>query len=190
MPDPAWPGTDATLLLNAAAGGDGAAVNTLLAMVYDQLRAAAQVQLKAERPGHTLSATALVHEAYLKLVGPREVPWQNRAHFYAAAGEAMRRVLLDHARARGRGKRGCGRPGASVSGLAELAGADPDEIVRFDEEFRRLETESPEAAAVVRLRFYAGRTVDETAEALGLSGSTVERRWAFARAWLYRRLTG
>ncbi len=160
-------------------------VECLLPLVYDQLRAVAQRALVAERPDHTLEATALVHEAYLKLVGEREIPWASRAHFYVAAAEAMRRILLDHARARGRVKRGGGRARLTLSDVTDLA-TKPDEIVRFDDAFRRLERESPEAAAIVRLRFFAGLSVEQTAEALGVSTSTVDRRWAFARAWLYQ----
>jgi RNA polymerase sigma factor (TIGR02999 family) len=160
-------------------------VECLLPLVYDQLRAVAQRALAAERPDHTLEATALVHEAYLRLVGDREIPWGSRSHFYVAAAEAMRRILLDHARARGRVKRGGGRDRLTLSDVADLA-TKPDEIVRFDEAFRRLEGESPEAAAIVRLRFFAGLSVEQTAEALGVSTSTVDRRWAFARARLYQ----
>ena len=160
-------------------------VECLLPLVYDQLRAVAQRALAAERPDHTLEATALVHEAYLKLVGEREIPWASRAHFYVAAAEAMRRVLLDHARARGRVKRGGGRARLTLTDVTDLA-TKPDEIVRFDEAFQRLEGESPEAAAIVRLRFFAGLSVEQTAEALGVSTSTVDRRWSFARAWLYQ----
>jgi RNA polymerase sigma factor (TIGR02999 family) len=163
-------------------------VECLLPLVYGQLRAVAQRALAAERPDHTLQATALVHEAYLKLVGEREIPWASRAHFYVAAAEAMRRILLDHARARGRVKRGGGRRARlTLSGVTDLA-TSPDDIVRFDEAFRRLEDESPEAAAIVRLRFFAGLSVAQTAEALGVSTSTVDRRWSFARAWLYQAL--
>ena len=168
-------------------------VECLLPLVYDQLRAVARRALAAERPDHTLQATALVHEAYLKLVGEREIPWASRAHFYVAAAEAMRRILLDHARARGRVKRGGGGSGSGgrarvpLSGITDLA-SNPQEILRFDEAFRRLEGESPEAAAIVRLRFFAGLGVEQTAEALGVSTSTVDRRWAFARAWLYQAL--
>ena len=165
-------------------------VECLLPLVYDQLRAVAQRALAAERPGHTLQATALVHEAYLKLVGEREIPWASRAHFYVAAAEAMRRILIDHARARGRVKRGGGGGGRArltLSDVTDLA-SKPDQILRFDEAFGRLEGELPEVAAIVRLRFFAGLSVEQTAEALGVSRSTVDRRWAFARAWLYRAL--
>jgi len=165
-------------------------VERLLPLVYGQLRAVAERALAAERPGHLLQATALVHEAYLKLVGEREVPWANRAHFYAAAADAMRHILLDHARAAHRVKRGGGRNVQSLTDVAALASGDSDQIVRFDDAFRRLEAESPDAAAVVRLRFYSGLSVEHTAAALGVSTSSVDRRWAFARAWLYRRLRG
>ncbi len=176
----------------AAAAGDASAVERLLPLLYDELRRAAQWSLDNERAGHTLSATALVHEAYLKLAGPREAAWTGRGHFYAAATEAMRRILVDHARVRQRVKRGGGavrrEPVADIADVEDLAQRDPEGILRFDEVFRRLEGYSPEGAAVVRLRFYAGLSVEEAAEVLGLSRSTVDRRWAFARAWLFRRL--
>lgn len=167
------------------------AADRLLPLVYGQLRKAAQLGLAGERAGHTLSATALVHEAYLKLAGPRDVPWAGRGHFYAAAAEAMRQILLDHAKGRMRVKRGGSIRHEQVSDFEDVAGLasqEPEEILRFDEVFRRLETESPDGATVVRLRFYAGLSVEQTAKTLGLSTSTVDRRWAFARAWLYRRL--
>ena len=178
---------DATRWLLAAANGDKDAADRLLPLVYDQLRKAAQRDLAGERAGHTLSATALVHEAYVKLVGPRDVSWQGRGHFYAAAAEAMRHILLDHARARAR--RGDARPLSEVADVAALSAADSAQIVAVDEAFQRLEGEDPEAAAVVRLRFYAGLGVDETAEALGLSPRTVARLWTYARAVLYRALS-
>ncbi|MCX5689792.1 MAG: ECF-type sigma factor [Planctomycetota bacterium] len=182
---------DPTLLLQAAAAGDRAAADKLLPLVYAQLRQSAQVCLAGERSGHTLSATALVHEAYLKLVGPREVSWAGRGHFYAAAAEAMRRVLLDHARSRGREKRGGigGQPArrADFASVAELAALpDSGEIVSFDSALRRLEEESPDAARVVQLRFFAGLSVEQTALAIGVSDRTVNRHWTFARAWLHR----
>jgi RNA polymerase sigma factor (TIGR02999 family) len=180
--------------MSAAAGGDKAAADRLLPLVYEQLRKAAQLGLASERTGHTLSATALVHEAYLKLVGPRDVPWAGRSHFYAAAAEAMRRVVLDHARARGREKRGGndGLPARRVAfaSVAELAVAeDSDEIVSFDAALRRLETESADAARVVQLRFFAGLSVEQSALALGISERTVNRLWTFARAWLHRAIS-
>jgi RNA polymerase sigma factor (TIGR02999 family) len=175
----------------AAANGDKAAADRLLPLVYDQLRQAAQLELAGERAGHTLSATALVHEAYLKLVGPRHVPWAGRSHFYGAAAQAMRRVLMDHARARNREKRGGEdrRSGGRVefASIAELAAAgDPEEILSFDAALRRLETEFADAARVVQLRFFAGLSIDQTAHAMEVSDRTVNRMWTFARAWLHR----
>lgn len=189
------PPHDATVLMLAAANGDADAAARLLPLVYEQLRKAAQLTMANEHQhpsSNTLSATALVHEAYLKLAGPRLVPWAGRAHFYAAAAEAMRHILLDHAKARLRLKRGGGlrrQPVTDFEDVAGLSQQDPEEIVRFDELVRRLETESPDGAAVVRLRFFAGLSVEQTAQALDLSTSTVDRRWAFARAWLYKRLS-
>jgi RNA polymerase sigma factor (TIGR02999 family) len=189
---------DATVLLARAADGDQAAASCLLPLVYEQLRKAAQIEMSGERRDHTLDATALVHEAYLKLVGPRDVAWANRAHFYAAAAEAMRRILLDHARARGRAKRGGSEGGrgrlgaeghAAISSVADLVACeDPEEIVRLEMALRRLEEEDPEVAQVVRLRFYAGLTGEQAASTLGKSAATVDRDWAWARAWLYRKL--
>lgn len=187
------PAPDATVLLQAVGQGDREAANQLLPLVYEQLRRAAQREMVGERAGHTLSATALVHEAYVKLIGPREVPWAGRSHFYVAAAEAMRRILLDHAKARGREKRG-GQGGVSrrvvdFASVAELATAeDFREIVSFDRALRRLEGESADAARVVQLRFFAGLSVEQTALALGVSDRTVNRLWAFARAWLHRAL--
>ncbi|MCC6359285.1 MAG: sigma-70 family RNA polymerase sigma factor [Phycisphaerales bacterium] len=159
----------------------------LLPLVYEQLRRIARQRMAAERDDHTLQPTALVHEAYIRLIGDRELPWQNRAHFFAAAAEAIRRILVDHARSRGRIKRGGDVKRAE--GLIDLAAAENfDEILALDEAFQRLESESPEAAQVVRLRFYAGLAVDDVAAALEISPRQVDRYWAFARAWLYRSL--
>ncbi len=184
---------DATLLMVAATSGDKDAADRLLPLVYEQLRKAAQLGLAGERIGHTLSATVLVHEAYLKLVGPREFSWQSRAHFYAAAAEAIRRILIDHARARGRLKRGpapASQTDVSVLlSVADLASdVHSDQIVRLDDALRRLEVEDPDVAQVVRLRFYAGLSGEETASALGKSPATVDRDWSWARAWLFRQL--
>jgi RNA polymerase sigma factor (TIGR02999 family) len=172
----------------AAAGGDQSAADRLLPLVYKQLRAAAQLQMAGERPGHTLEATALVHEAFLKLVGDRDLPWQNRRHFYVAAAEAMRQVLLDHARARGRQKRGGGRGRVPLS-MADVAESwNLEETVSLDEALRRLESEDGRIAEVVRLRFYAGLSIEQTADALDISPATVKRRWECGRTWLYREL--
>jgi RNA polymerase sigma factor (TIGR02999 family) len=166
----------------------GQPASDLLPVVYAQLRALAQQRLAGERKGHTLTATALVHEAFLRLSAERRVPWTGVAHYYVAAAEAMRQILLDHARARGRIKRGGDRKREPVSVLDLAAEADPDDIVALDQLLHRLEGEHPAAAAVVRLRFYAGLTIDRAAEVLGRSPRQVDRLWAFARAWIYREL--
>ena len=158
----------------------------LLPIVYDQLRAIAKQRLHAERADHTLQATALVHEAYCRLIGERKVPWGGPGHFYTAAAEAMRRVLLDHAKARSRKKRGGDRKRVPLNVVDLAQFEDLDEIVALENAFRRLEKENPEAAAVVNLRFYAGLSVKEIAQMLDLSPRSVDRRWMFARAWLFR----
>jgi len=178
---------DLTHFLSAASSGDQSAADALLPLVYDQLRKVAQLRLNGERSNHTLSSTALVHEAYLKLCGTREVPWSGRGHFYAAAAEAMRRILLDHARAHGR--RGGEKLRLSEIGdVAALATTGADEILAVDEAIGRLEAEDPQAAALVRLRFYAGLEVENAAKALNVSPRTAARLWTYARAALYRDL--
>jgi RNA polymerase sigma-70 factor (ECF subfamily) len=157
----------------------------LLPQVYDELRRLARRQFRSERSDHTLQATALVHEAYFHLGDCQEVKWASRAHFFNAAAEAMRRILIEHARARNRPRRGgtCKRVPLDVLDLA--AETDSQTIVSLDEAFSRLEEVYSDSAAVVRLRFYGGLSTVETAETLGISPSTVKRQWAFARAWLY-----
>ena len=159
----------------------------LLPLVYQSLKEVARQRMSMERPGHTLQATALVHEAYLRLVG-RNVRWAGRAQFYHAAAQAMRRILIEHARSRGRVKRGgCARRvPIDLLDLAEQG--DREEILALDEAIRRLEEHTPDIAAVVRLRFFAGLTVGETAEALSMGSRSVDRAWAYARVWLYREL--
>lgn len=177
-----------TRLLQAASRGEQQAVSDLLPLVYDQLRALAQRRLKSERPDHTLEATALVHEAYLKLVGQEQIDWKGRAHFYVAAADAMRRILIDHARQKGARKRGAGWERAKLSMDEITKGEHLDELLMLDEALAQLDEQDPDAGRVVRLRFFAGLTVDETAEAMELSPRTVEREWSFARAWLQSRL--
>jgi RNA polymerase sigma factor (TIGR02999 family) len=163
----------------------------LLPLVYEQLRHLARQRMSAEHPGHSLQATALVHEAYMRLAGPdgAVAKFANPGHFYAAAAEAMRRILIEHARSRGAVKRGGGARRLNLSTVLDLAAApESGEILAFDDAISRLENESPDAGKVVRLRFYAGLSVDDTATALGLSARTVEREWVYARAWLYRAL--
>jgi RNA polymerase sigma-70 factor, ECF subfamily len=163
----------------------------LLAAVYDQLRVIAHERMNAERGDHTLQATALVHEAYLRIGQGRRLPFRDRAHFFATAAEAMRRILIDHARAKGTAKRrpppaGTGADPLSVADLAEHS--DPEQILALDRALQRLQDAEPEVAAVVRLRFYAGLSGDETAEAMGISPRQVDRLWAYARAWLAREI--
>lgn len=140
----------------------------LFASVYKQLRSLAQQHMNAENSGHTLSATALVHEAYVRLAGSRQVPWQNRGHFYTAAAQAMRRILIDHARAKGARGGSLARI-AELPDVAALATADPEQFLAVDAAVARLESEDTEAAAIVWLRFFAGLSVDEAADALGIS---------------------
>ncbi len=162
-------------------------MDRLLPLVYDRLRAIAAQRMAGERAGHTLDATGLVHEAYLKLVqGP--VGWQGKAHFYAAAAEAMRRILVDHARGRGREKRGAGRVRLPLDVVDLASREDPSEILSVDEAVRRLEERDPRMAEIVKLRFFAGLSDAETAQALGIADRTVRREWTLARAFLQREL--
>jgi RNA polymerase sigma factor (TIGR02999 family) len=188
MSDP--PASAVTRILADLRGGSSRAAGELLPIVYDQLRALARQNMHRERAGHTLQATALVHEAFVRLLGDADVAWDSRGHFYVAAAEAMRRILIEHARSRGREKRGGGRQRVPLTVVDVPAPADdPEQILAVDDALRRLEGEDPDAANVVRLRFYAGLGVEETARALGKSPRTVAREWAFARAWLMDELS-
>lgn len=162
----------------------------LVELVYAQLRAIAQQRMTEEGAGHTLQATALVHEAYLRVSHGRRLPFQNQAHFFAVAAEAMRRILIDHARAKGAVKRGGGAAKAPLSVLDLAVEQNSAQILALDDALRRLEQAEPEVAGVVRMRFFAGLSVDETAEALALSPRQVDRHWAYARAWLLREVAG
>lgn len=177
-----------TLLIDQAARGDAKSAEALLPVVYQQLRAAAQKQLATERANHTLQATALVHEAYLKLVGPREVPWQNRAHFFAAAAEAMRRILIDHARAKAAAMRGGPEARRAAIDLTSLPDTNSEResagFLILDAAISRLDQVDREAAQVVRLRYFAGLSIEDTAATMSVSPATVKRSWAFARGWL------
>lgn len=179
-----------TVALGACASGDASASAELLALVYEGLRHLARTRMASERAGHTLQPTALVHEAYLRLVGNGHVAWQSRAHFFAAAGEAMRRILVERARARARLKRGGdGRAAPARAVLSELNLAtepEPEIMLLLDEALDQVERDDPQAAAVVRLRFFAGLSVEEAAQALGVSPRTVDRDWSYARARLHR----
>jgi len=156
----------------------------LLPLVYEELRGLAERRMGAERAGHTLQATALVHEAYLRLIGDTEMAWESRRHFFGAAAEAMRRVLVDHARKVRSQKRGGDRARLALTGLDLPGGDDPDHLLALDEALDQLAAEDPRAAEVARLRFFAGLSVADTAAALDVSERTVMREWSFARARL------
>lgn len=180
---------DVTKLLHRAVQGDVQAPGQLLPLVYAQLRALAQQYMLGERRDHTLEATALVHEAYLRMVQQEHIDWKGRAHFYVAAADAMRRVLIDHARRCGAAKRGAQWNNVTLN-LAELAqGRGLSELLHLDDAIEQLSAVDARAAEVVRLRFFAGLSVADTAQAMGLSPRTVDREWDYARAWLKTRLT-
>jgi RNA polymerase sigma-70 factor, ECF subfamily len=179
-----------TQLLAQLTGGNRAVVDELLPLVYRELKRMAGGQLKGERPGHTLQATALVHEAYMKLVDQREVTWQNRAHFFGVAAQVMRRVLLDYAKSKHRLKRGGDVHRTSLDEALVVAEDRASDLVMIDEALTELEQLDARQGKVVELRFFGGLSVEETAEAMGISTATVKREWAMAKAWLYRRLSG
>jgi len=178
-----------TQALAEAASGDPQAAEKLLPLVYDELRRLAAIQLAREKPGHTLQATALVHEAYLRVVTPGGEPaWANRRHFFAAAAEAMRRILVESARRKKRLRHGGDRERVDL-GENELPIKGPrEDIIELDEALEQLAVEEPEKAELVKLRFFAGLDEQEAADVLGISRTTAARHWAYARAWLYDRL--
>ena len=182
--------SDVTRILAAIGEGDGRASDQLLPLVYAQLRNLASHRMRAEPPGQTLQPTALVHEAYLRLVGSGPVEWHNRGHFFAAAAEAMRRILVERARARGRVKRGGGRQRVPLDVADVVADEDSLDLVVLDDALRRMEREDPRMNQVVMLRFFAGLSIEDTAQSLGVSPMTVKRDWACARAWLYDEVYG
>jgi len=179
----------ATRLMKAAADGQAGAAEQLLPLVYQQLRSMAAARMRGEKKGHTLQATALVHEAYLRLVGDDSGGWANRGQFFRAAAEAMRRILIEHARRRGRLKRGGDQRRQPLDVLDLASDADTDNILELDAATTRLQERDARAAEIVHLRFYGGLSVEEAAAALGLSERTVKREWTFARAWLYGELS-
>jgi RNA polymerase sigma factor (TIGR02999 family) len=184
-----WRMDAVTKALEAIGRGDPQAAGQLLPLVYDELRLLAAQRLAQERPGQTLQATALVHEAYLRLVGDRGRPhWDHRGHFFAAAAEAMRRILVENARRKRRLRHGGGRQRLPLDRLDLAEEAPPDDVLALDQALEELTREAPDAAAVVKLRYFAGLTAGQAAEALGLSLRTANRHWAYARARLYRRL--
>jgi RNA polymerase sigma factor (TIGR02999 family) len=182
--------SDVTHLLDAAAAGDRQAAGDLLPLVYDELRKLAAVRMAAEPSEQTLQPTALVHEAYLRLIGPAdENRWENRGHFFAAAAEAMRRILVEAARRKKRQKHGGDHTRVELDGIPASDQDLRHDLVALDAALTRLAMDDPQAARLVELRHFAGLTVTESAQALGISPRTGDRLWAFARAWLHRKLT-
>lgn len=186
MPEPAG---DVTQLLRQLRAGQPDAADQLVPLIYRELRHIAGAQMARERPGHTLQATAVVHEAYMRLAGEQDIEWQSRAHFFGIAARTMRRVLLDYARQRHAGKRG-GLGAGKVDLDAELLIGDDrlEDVVALDQVLTRLSEMDEEQGRIVELRFFAGLNVEETAEAMGISPRTVKREWRLARAWLEREL--
>jgi RNA polymerase sigma factor (TIGR02999 family) len=181
--------TDVTRLLLAWSDGKEAAATPLMDAVYDELRQLARRYLVRERPDHSLPATALVHEAYLKLIDQRRVRWQNRAHFYAVAAQVMRRLLVDHARARSATKRGV-QLTIPLDGVDVAAGGRSADLMALDTALDKLAALDPRQARLVELRYFGGLTIDEAATVMDVAAITVKRDWAIARTWLYRELAG
>ena len=182
---------DVTRILCAIDQGDPRAAEQLLPLVYEELRKLAAARLAQEKPGQTLQATALVHETYLRLVGAANSQrWDSRGHFFAAAAEAMRRILVDNARRKGRIKRGGALRRIDLESADLVTSAVPDDLLDLDDALTRLSAEEPEAAQVVKLRLFAGLSINEAAEMLEMSRSTAYDHWAYARAWLHSALCG
>jgi RNA polymerase sigma factor (TIGR02999 family) len=178
-----------TQMLLAWSNGDQAALEALMPLVYNELRKVAARHLRGQRPGHTLQTTALVNEAYLRLIDASQVRWQNRAHFFAVSAQLMRRILVDFARSRNYQKRGGGAERVSLDEAMAVAPERGADLLALDEALARLQALNPRQAQVVELRYFGGLSEEETAEALKISVRTVRRDWNFARVWLYRELT-
>ena len=184
------PTTEITQLLNQWSSGSAEALPRLLDIVYPELRKIAASRLRSERPDHTLQATSLVHEAYMRLAHQPGKDWQNRTHFYAVAARVVRAVLVDHARARRRIKRGSGAASVELTEWNASVPAPPVDLLDLDAALKELEAIDAERARIVELRHFAGLSIEETAEALGISESTVKRGWLAAKTWIRRRLDG
>jgi len=181
---------EVTTILSAIEQGSPHAAEQLLPLVYDELRKLAAQKLAQEKPGQTLQATALVHEAYLRLVGMQDPGWNSRGHFFAAAAEAMRRILVENARRKDRLKRGGGRARIEVEHLDVAAPQEPEDLLALDEALTRLSLADPQAAELVKLRYFAGLTVNQAALALGIAPRTADFLWAYAKAYLLEELRG
>ena len=183
------PSRDVTALLKAWSQGDQSAFDELVPLVYDELRRQAERYMRRQPPGHTLRATALVHEAYLRLGDHERAGWQSRAHFFGVASKVMRSVLVDHARGRHRVKRGGSARPVTLGAADQVAGESPDvDVLALDEALTRLAEFDADKSRLVELRYFTGLTIEETAEVLGISPATVKREWIAARAWLRREL--
>ncbi len=181
--------TDVTRILNAIEGGDQRATEELLPLIYNELRVLAAQKLSHEKPGQTLQATALVHEAYLRLVGHENQRWNGRAHFFGAAAEAMRRILVESARRKLRLKRG-GKHQRSVLDEAAITTDEPDvDLLAVDEALTKLEADDPEKAHLVKLHYFAGFSMSQVAQMLNISTATANRHWSYARSWLYQEIS-
>jgi len=180
---------DVTQLLRDWSQGNRAALELLTPIVYDELRRLAQYYMGRENAGHTLQATALVHEAYLRLFDQRRMQWQNRAHFFGIAAQMIRRILVDHARATRAAKRGGGAVALSLDEALGVAEKKDIEMIALDDALRTLAEVDHQQAKIVEMRFFTGLTIEETAEALGISPATVKRDWVSAKAWLFREMT-
>ncbi len=181
--------TDVTLILSQIEQGDPSAAEQLLPLVYNELRKLAAARMAHESPDHTLQATALVHEAYVRLVDNEKAQhWDSRGHFFAAAAEAMRRILIESARRKKRLKRGGDRDGVELGDVAELDHFPFEDILDVDQALAKLSQEAPEKAEVVKLRFFAGLSLEEIAQILGVSVVTVKRHWRYARVWLHKEI--
>jgi len=180
---------EVTLLLRAWGEGDAQALDRLTPLVYQELHRIARGYMARERPGHTLQTTALVNEAYVRLVDARQVTWQDRAHFFAVCARAMRRILVDHARSRGYLKRGGGKVRVQFDEASGMAWSADSDLLELDEALDRLSALDSRKGKVIEMRFFGGLSVEETAEALRISPETVMRDWKLARAWLYRELS-
>ena len=183
--------SDVTQILSRLEDGDGQAAEQLLPLVYDELRKLAAEKMAHEKPGQTLQATALVHEAYIRLVDVEKVQhWDSRGHFFAAAAEAMRRILVEQARKKTRQKRGSNVERINIDAMDITVSASPEQLLALDEAIAALATLDPAAAEVVKLRCFAGLSVEQAAAALGVSTKTAYRHWNYARAWLHSELLG
>ena len=183
--------SDVTHILSAVEHGDPRATAELLPLVYDHLRTLAAQRLAREDPGQTLDATALVHEAYLRMVGgAADRPWDSRGHFFAAAAEAMRRILVENARRKRTEKHGGGLARRDVADVPLPAPEPPEDLLALDEALTKLAALAPQKAELVKLRYFAGLTAEQAADALGISYTTANRHWAYARAWLLQEMTG